>query len=434
MKVIHFPGAEPPPTDGRALGLEIDAMLDGELGGAEGLALRELREDVRSLAPAPSSDFERELQARVAQWKRDTRRPEHAGVRAPVLRALRAAGEHGRRRLAFAGAAATVIAVVLAVMLSGGSGIHLHAGGLSGSSASSSLGSSARTTNAKGDLNPVPLVGSHHAARAGSTGGGSSAGAAEPQSAGEATAKLPPQSSVAVPLTPFAASPGRLQQRGASVTLATSLGGVQSAAEAVMRLAVADGGFVESSQVQQRSQGTSEASLALSLPSAKLSAAIAALGRIAPVREVSQESQDITSSYDSAKRRLADAEAVRRALLRALSAAGTESKIDSLREQLAANREVIARERTALKSVEQHANTSVLNVAISGGAAAATASKREGLTLRRGLRDAGRVLSGAAAVVLIALAAILPLALIGLGFVALRQAWLRRRREAALEP
>jgi hypothetical protein len=235
-------------------------------------------------------------------------------------------------------------------------------------------------------------------------------------------------------LIPFAASPGRLQTRGASVTLATNRGGVQSAAEAVMRLAVADGGFVESSQVQQRSQGSSEAALTLSVPSAKLSAAIAALGRIAPVRDVSQESQDITSSYDSAKRRLADTEAVHRALLRALSAPDTETKIDSLREQLAANREAIARERTALRSVEQRANTSVLNVAISGGAPTASASKQEGLTLRRGLRDAGRVLSGTAAVVLIVLAALLPLMLFGLGFVALRQAWLRRRREAALEP
>ena len=71
---------------------------------------------------------------------------------------------------------------------------------------------------------------------------------------------------------------------------------------------------------------TSEAQMILSLPSAKLSQAIAALGRIAPERAVNQESQDITSSYEQAQRRLRDDEAVRRALLHALADATTRER------------------------------------------------------------------------------------------------------------
>jgi hypothetical protein len=205
---------------------------------------------------------------------------------------------------------------------------------------------------------------------------------------------------------------------------------VQEAADAVSRLASGDGGYVESSHVQVRQGGgPSEAQLHLSIPSAKLSAAIAALGRIAPVRAVSQESQDITSSYDNARRRLSDDEAVRRALLRALAAATTEGRIDSLRERLASNREVLSGDRARLRSIGHTAATSQLEVTITGGAAAASHSG----TLDSGLDDAGHVLAVAAAVALVALAVLVPLALLALLLEALRRTWQRRRREAALD-
>ena len=182
--------------------------------------------------------------------------------------------------------------------------------------------------------------------------------------------------------------------------------------------------------MQVRHGGPSEATLTLNLPSSKLSSAIAALGRIASVRAVNQESQDITSSYDGARRRLADDEAVRRALLRALAAASTQGQIDSLREQLNGNRATISRDREALHAVSQRAARSQLEVTITGGPGG---SSHEGLTLHRGLHDAGQVLAGAAAVLLIALAVLVPLALVALALDALRRVWRRRRREAALE-
>lgn len=78
---------------------------------------------------------------------------------------------------------------------------------------------------------------------------------------------------------------------------------------ALARLAVSEGGFVQNSHVQVQQTGPSEADLTLKLPSAKLNAALAALAELAPVHAESQSLQDITNSYQAARRALADASA-----------------------------------------------------------------------------------------------------------------------------
>jgi hypothetical protein len=70
----------------------------------------------------------------------------------------------------------------------------------------------------------------------------------------------------------------------------------------------------------------------------------------------------------------------------------------------------------------------VVEVTIVGNAPA----QREGLTLHRGLHDAGRVLMVALIVVLIAAAILVPLALVLAALVGARGTWLRYRRERAL--
>jgi hypothetical protein len=394
MKVVRFP-TPAERTAREHQGAAIDAALNGESAGGEADALRELRADVRTLAAPLDPEFERELQARVAEWGARPARGPAAPRPIGALRLIR-----GRLPRFTAGATAVAIgaalvAILVALVTVGvlRSPNQLH----SGSSASS--GASVRKDSATPDS------------------GGATAAASSSPPAGPA---IPSNT---------ASAPGRLQQLGASVTLATSPGGVQQAAEGVTRLGVGDGGYVQSSHVQVRSAGPSEATLTLSIPSAKLSSAIAALGRIASERAVNQESQDITGSYDSARRQLSDAEAVRRALLKALTAASTQGQIDSLREQLNGNRATISHDRAALQAVSRRAANSQLEVTITGsGSAAAHRS-----TLGQGLDDAGHVLAVAAAVALIALAVLVPLGLIALALDALLRAWRRRRREGALD-
>jgi hypothetical protein len=220
-----------------------------------------------------------------------------------------------------------------------------------------------------------------------------------------------------------------VQQLAATITLATSPSDLQATADRVARLTVSEGGFVQNSHVQVQSAGTSEANLMLRLPSAKLSGALASLGQLAPVRAESQSLQDITDAYDAAQRRLADANAERQALLRALSVASTQGQIDSLREQLSQVRGAIAQARSALQAVSQRASTAEVEVNIVGGGSTAS----EGLTLHHAAHDAGRMLVVTLAVLLIAAAVLVPLALLLIALASGRSAWRRYRRERALD-
>jgi hypothetical protein len=402
MTLVRFPGGGEAPEAGIAgPGEAIDAALNGERPGLEAEALRELRADVRALSSPADPEFERQLQARVAEWstRRDAPRP---SVNERLARLRRRIARSPGRSLAIGGAGVTAAAFVSVFVLVGPLG--------SGGGSEIAMKSMPRATSVHV---AAPALG--HAATpdsAASSGAGATVQTRAAEALGTAT--------------------GRLQQLGASVSLATSPGRVQEAADSVTRVAAGDGGYVERSHVQVRSGGPSEATLTLSLPSGKLAAAIAALGRIAPVRAVSQESQDITGAYESARRRLADTEAVRRALLRALAAATTQGRIDSLREQLASNRSTLGELRAAVSAESHRAADSQLEVTITGGGAAG-GEAHEGLTLGHGLHDAGHVLEAVGAVLLIALAVLVPLGLLVVMLDWLRRGWRRRRREAALE-
>jgi hypothetical protein len=224
-------------------------------------------------------------------------------------------------------------------------------------------------------------------------------------------------------------SPERLQQLTASIILSASPSDVQSTVARVAQLAASDGGFVQSSRVQTAQQGSNEADLMLRLPSSKLNGALAALSALASVREENQSSQDITGSYDAARRGLSDALSERRAFLRVLSRAQTQGQIDSVREQLSQAREAINSKRAALHSLSQRASSTELEVTIRGETHRAGGS----VTLARGLSDAGEVLTVALVALLLALAGLAPLALMAMAVIGGLRIWRRYQREHALE-
>jgi hypothetical protein len=202
---------------------------------------------------------------------------------------------------------------------------------------------------------------------------------------------------------------------------------VQSVSDQVAQLAVREGGIVQSSHVQLQSGAAGEANLELRLPSARLSTALASLGRLAPLRAESQSLQDITDEYDAAKRKLADAVAERQALLRALAHASTQGEIESLRARLALAGGAITRARIAFQSVSKRGSSSTVEVTVLGNAASSG-----GLTLSGGLHDAGDVLRVALAVLIVALAVLVPLAALVALSLLLWRASRRRLRERAL--
>lgn len=236
-------------------------------------------------------------------------------------------------------------------------------------------------------------------------------------------------SNSAVAPSSSAGAQARLQQRAASVTLGASPGEVQTVADDVARLATSVGGYVQSSHVQVRRESSGGAEMTLSIPSAKLDSTLASLGRIAPLRAESQSTQDITNSFEAATRRLSDLKAERQALLRALSGASTQGQIDSLRERLSGVSDAIAQAQKEVQSVSRRAANSEVEVTVEGAGHVAG----EGLTLHRGLHDAGHVLIVALDVLLIGAAVLVPLALVlALAFAAAR-VLRRQRRERILD-
>jgi hypothetical protein len=398
MRVIPFPGGSGTGPEESWLA-ELEAALSGTGEGPHADAWRELRGDVRALAPSVSPEFERELGQRIAERSARSAagRTHHSKQPHRLLGRLRPTAP------AFA-AVSVALAVIAAVLIAAPWRPAGHTAGSSGKSSSPA---------ARADQ-LGPAFGPTKSAAAGA-------------SAAEAT-NAPQAANAPLVVSGAAAAPGRVQQLGASISLSATPSEVQTVADRVSRLVVSEGGFVQSSHVNE-GEKTGEATLTLSLPSAKLSAALASLGQLAPVHAESQSLQDITNTYDAARQRLNDATAERAALLRALAKASTEGQIESLRERLSQNRNAIARARTALGTVSKQASNAEVEVTVIGDKSASS----EGLTLHRGLHDAGRVLVVTLIVLLIAAAVLVPLALLIAAFVAARRAWRQYRRERVLD-
>jgi len=402
MRIVPFPGDRGAPVEEAWLG-ELEAALEGTAEGPAAESWRELRADVRALASPISSDFERELAARLSDGRSPRRR----------LPAVRLPRPSGRTALSLAAGVGVVIAAIAIAV----SGLPHRA---------SPAGAPSARRSQMGPAQAGP-------AAAGSAGASASPRGYKAPAEGSAIkgplVSAPAEGSGAAAASAPAAAPGRVQQLGASVTLAPSAANVQATADGVSRVVVDDGGYVQSSHVQVQQVGASEASMMLSVPSEKLGVALASIAQIAPVRAESQSLQDITSSYDAARQRLADANAEHRALLRALAAATSEQQIASLREQLSQSAAAIAHAHASLDAISHRASNSELEVTVLGNAHASS----EGLTLARGLHDAGSVLSAVLAGLLIAAAVLVPLAVLLLALLSARRAWRRYRREHALD-
>jgi hypothetical protein len=212
------------------------------------------------------------------------------------------------------------------------------------------------------------------------------------------------------------------------MTLAGTPSEVQKLADGVGRIATGEGGYVTNSQVQVEAKGTSSATLQLSVPSGRLARTLAALGRLGSVRAETQSLQDITGAYDSDRRALGDALAERAALLRALAAAATQGEIESLHQRLALAGSAIKRASAAFAAISASAGNSAVEVTVLGEAQAGG----HGLTLGRGLHDAGRVLTVALVLALIGLAALIPLLAAGIALALVLRALRRGARERAL--
>ncbi len=419
------------PEVGRALAV-IDATLAGDAVEPEDADLAELTLILAGQRPVPGRQFSEALDARVAgRFSEPGRERDRAGAGSP--RRL-------RRWLWAPGAMAGVAAVVAVVVVV--------AGGSSGPQLATDLSASTSSSAAAGS--PLPAAGSRLALQPGAThslaSGQKSASSASSRSAASSSAASSSGSAFApssagatgagasIPAAPN--NNGRPIIQSAQLSLSTRPDQVDNVAQEVFDVVAAEKGYVQNSTVTATGGAAGYAQFQLSVPSANLQTTMSALSRLHGAAVVSRtdSSQDVTGQLGGAGRRLADARALRTSLLRQLAAATTTTAIDSLKVQIRDAEASIASDLATLDGLQHKVDNTQISVTLNASMAPGhRKAGATGFTLRRAVHDAGRVLVVAAGVALIALAVLVPLALLGAIGLWLGAAVRRHRREQALD-
>jgi hypothetical protein len=397
----------------------IDATLAGEAVDPEHAELAELALLLSAARPQPDPAFASSLDQRVAHrfaWTQAAPR------RRRTWWTLSPAWGGGLV------AAGLVIAVVLAVGGGGGSSsatFNVAPSPGNASSASSSAGSAPART----------LAPAHNGTPAGRTQGSASSasGKSAPKLLSNPGVYGPAVTSTGAPTPP---SSGRKIIQSAQLSLNAPPQRLETVAQEVFNVVGAQHGYVQHSTVTASGGPNAYAQFQLSVPSGNLAQAMSQLSqlRYASVSTRTDATQDVNNQYVGDLRRLADAKALRTALLKRLGQAVTTEQIDSLNQQIHDTDQSISADQATLNKLNHQVDYTQVQVTINGAVIAAHhKSGGKGFTLGKATHDAGRVLTVAAGVALIALAALVPLLLVAALGLWLLTTVRRRRREQALD-
>jgi hypothetical protein len=273
---------------------------------------------------------------------------------------------------------------------------------------------------------------------------GSSSGKAEPQVSGSvvlpegATAAVESGSaSGAAAQAPESTSnfrPGvhhRAVERAAEITLAADPKDVDDDASRVFEAVHANNGIVMRSSTEEGRPGEAGATFELLIPSARLDDAMAAFSEIDAVRSRHESTADITAPTVSAAELLKESRARIDSLLAQLGTAESEEEQEAIEAELRHERRHASRIAAQLTHLHKRADFSRVSLRIeTGGKESSGGGGAWGVD--DALGDAGHVLTVAAAVTLIALAILGPIALIALLAWLTHRAWVRRERRRVL--
>lgn len=368
--------------------------------------------------PRPSAAFAAQLDARVA---------ERFAAPAPTP----AAPRRGRTRRwpailhrPFLPAAAASLAVALVALV-----VALDVGG-----------GGTPSTSSDGAVSAPAIGGSAPGSALGKTAPDVAAGdlAAPEQSATERSASADQDATAPAPAAGTDPAAARKVERSASLELGAPADRVDDVAQDALAVVARFDGIVDQSSVSSGTAGGT-AQLALRIPAAKLQPALGALSQLPDARVLARtdDSVDVNQAYVSTRRRLANAQAERAGVVRALRAADTEEETLRLRARLDALERTIAQAEQAQRALDRRVDYSRVSVAIradDGSAGSTGGTGTDGpFTVGSAFHDALRVLEVAAGVLVIAAAALLPLALLLACGWPLARALGRRRREQALD-
>jgi hypothetical protein len=367
---------------------------DPDVGGLQDLALT-----LRADAPDPDAEFAELMRERVKAGfpRRD------GSLRTRLLRLRRP--ELSGLVPAVGFAAMLLIALCVAVIALPGTNSDGGGGGDDGGSAASS----ARGGGAAESVAPAPAQ-----EQALESGGGSAGDSAvAPASPGGRGGFVPGRSD-------------RRIERSVALELGSPADRMERLGEQVTAVTNRFGGFVLSSSLSTGDDGAG-GDFDLRIPATRLRAALRELSALATVRSQSQSGRDVTRQHVTAKDRLGSARAERASLLRRLENAATDDEAEGLRQRLDLVAIEIRGLRARLRDLRLATNYATVTVSVvpeNGGSGAGG--------IGDAFDDAGKLLVGAAGILIRVLAVALPLGLIGLAVWLGGSTWTRRRRESAL--
>jgi hypothetical protein len=356
--------------------------------------LQELVLALRDDAPSPDPDFALRMNARVAAGFPPARR----GVR---LRMPAFAVK--RPRMAALGVAASIlVALVVAVSLSKdgrqqGSAFKT----TSGDSAASSGAATEGAAPAQKQIAP-------------STAGGSTSG--------DATLAAP-----AAPAGGFTDGQNRQVERSAALTLEAPQDKLGDVGDQVIAVTDRYRGFVLRSSVTSANADSSSGSFDLRIPVRSLRPALRDLSALAGVKSRTENADDITGSFVSARTRLQELGAERRGLLRRLEKAQTDLAAGAIRARIRTVNAQIEAQTRAMNNLRRRANYAAVSVTLQ-----AKQGGSGGGGIGKGARDLRDSLVDSANLSLRVLGVAIPIAILT-ALLWAGSAWFtRRRRESVL--
>ena len=377
--------------------------------------------DLRALRPKPRPEFTAELDERAAAgFPRRSRLPR---LSFGPLRAF------PTRRLVLAGGAFAVLAIFVASTLI-----------VAGRDDSGPQGNLALLEPEHQPATPSPQT--PDKAAAGGTAGEENAGI-EYETALPTVASEESGGASAAPGAVYGAAPPELEdrsrnvhrravERSAEIVLAAEPGDVGEDSSEVFEVVHAHDGIVMSSSTREGKPGQAGARFELLLPSDDLGDSLAALSAIDEVRSRHEATTDITAPTVDTAELLRDSQARIDSLLAQLESAETEGEREAVEAELQQERRHRARLRASLQHLEHRASFSRVLLRIETGGAEEPSSGGGTWGVGDALDDAGKILAVAAAVAVVGLAILGPVALIALLAWLSHRAWVRRERRRVL--
>jgi hypothetical protein len=386
-----------------------------------------LAEELRALRPEPRQEFAAKLDERAAAgFPRRSRLPRPS---LPFdLSSLQP------RRLVLASGAMALLAIVVATSLVA----TRESGEERGSLAVESSGKSPNLYSAADAPREPAQAAAPSASAGGSAGGETNSGiqyeAAEVptrESAGTEASGGPARAYGNALSQPIPKPRPRAVERSAELVLGAAPGDVGEDSSEVFEVVHAHDGIVINSSTREGKPGQAGARFELLIPSAKLSDALAALSGIDEVRSRHEATTDITAPTVTTGELLRDSKARIDSLLAQLEEAETESERVVVEAELQQERRHRANLRASLQNLQRRADLSRVLVQIVTGTVEQP-SNGGAWGVDDALGDAGKILAVAAAVTVVGLAILGPIALIVFLAWLTHRAWVRRERRRVL--